>query len=311
MSQALKAEDYPDQVALGVAAALFAMLLFGVTETVGKWLTGGFNPTQILLVRAVFALGMAAALAIGNGGRAVLETRQPWIQILRGVTAATAMVLALFAYAALPLAEAVSVVYAAPILVTLLSVPLLGEPLGWRRLTAVLIGFLGVILIVRPGGDLFQPAALIALAALVLYALSNVLTRKAGRTDRGLTTLIYTQICFIAVCAPAQPFVWSTPHGLDAWLFLLVAATGGVAQYLLTLSYRHAPAALIAPFDYTAILWATLFAFLIWSETPTLLSWIGMAVVIASGAYIAVREIIVSPPQNTGPVYLGIRRRVG
>lgn len=292
---------------IGVLAALTAMLLFGVTETVGKWLTDNFDPTQILLVRAVFALGMAAAFAAGQGGVAVLRTRQPWIQFWRGVTASIAMVLALFAYAALPLAEAVSIVYAAPILVTLLAVPMLGEPLGWRRLTAVLVGFVGVLLIVRPGGELFQWSTLIALAALALYAMSNILTRMAGRTDRGVTTLIYTQLCFIAVCAPAQPLVWSTPSGVDLWMFGLVAASGGVAQYLLTVSYRHAPAALIAPFDYTAILWATLFAYMVWAETPSAVSWVGMLIVIAAGAYIAVRELIVSPPDNVGPVHLGLR----
>lgn len=300
-----------DRIGIGVAAAFVAMFLYGATETLAKWLTEAYDPTQILLVRAFFALGVAAALARlgGGGGWSVLRTAQPWTQALRGLCGAGCMVLALFAYAELPLAEATSIVYAAPILVTVLAVPMLGERLGVRRVVAVGVGFLGVVLVVRPGAGVLQPAALLALAAMALYAVSNVLTRKLGRTDRGVTTLIYTQLCFIALCLPAQPFVWATPDIDAAPLFFLIGLGGATAQYLMTLAYRDAPAAVIAPFDYMTILWATVFAFLVWGEAPAALTWVGMALIILSGSYIALRELVISPPRNTGPVHLWARRR--
>lgn len=291
MSQATGGAAAQDRVMVGVGYALAAMFLYAVTEAVAKWLTADFHPTQILLIRCFAALAMVAVLASRSSGWSVLRTRQPMTQALRGVAGAASMTLAIFAYAALPLAEAVSIVYAAPIMVVLLSIPVLGEKVGWRRLTAVGVGFVGLILIVRPGAGAFQPAALLALTAMVLYALSNVLTRKLAKTDNPLTTMIYTQIAFLVICLPPQIDVWRTPDAEQWRLLLLVAVAGSLAQMFLTSSYRYAQASVISVFDYTTILWSALFAFVIWRELPSYEGVLGMAVVIGAGVYIALREL--------------------
>lgn len=314
MSRATSSAKAQNKIMVGVGYALAAMFLYGLTETAAKWLTADFHPTQILLIRCFAALAMVAVLAARSSGWDVLRTRQPAIQALRGIAAAASMTMAIFAYAALPMAEAVSIVYAAPIMVVLLSIALLGENVGWRRLTAVGVGFVGLLLIVRPGAGAFQPAALLALAAMVLYALSNVLTRKLAKTDSPLTTMIYTQLAFIVICLPPQIDVWRSPDAEQWRVLLLVAVAGSLAQMFLTSSYRYAQASVISVFDYTTILWSTLFAFIIWRELPSDEGLLGMAIVICAGVYIALREMTLStgaakPARKTRRPLKALRRR--
>ncbi len=243
-----------------------------------------------MLFRAALACVFVALAARGRGGVTVLRAARPRLQILRGAIGCCSMLAAIFAYSVLPLADVLAVVYSAPILVTLLSVPLLGEAVGARRLAAAGVGFVGVLLIVQPGRALGDPVVALPLLAMVCYALSVTLTRILGRHDSGLTTLIHTQAVYLAVCLPAQPFVWVTPTGADLALFAVVAGAGAAAQAMITSAYTSSPPAAIAPFDYTTLLWATLLGYLIWGDFPDAMTLSGMAIVVASGVYIAYRE---------------------
>ena len=219
------------------------------------------------------------------------------------------MTFGMLALATMPLAEVLTIIYSAPIAATLLAIPILGDQVGVRRLTASAVGFCGVVLVAGPGGvGEFNIGIVYAIASMFLYALCTVLTRRIGREDSGLTIHIYTQFCFMAVAFPLLPFVWVTPDFGEASLILCAAVAGTLGIYLLTMAHQSTPPAIVAPVDYTIILWGTLLGALVWGEMPTLTSWIGIAIITGTGLYIAQRELVVSPLNRTGPFYLWARR---
>ena len=280
-----------NKIGLGIGIASLSMFCYAVMESASKLLTAGYHPTQILLFRIVVALVIVAVLARNRGGWSVVRSARPGLQALRSGLGCASMMASIFAYSVLPLADVLAVVYSAPILVTLLSVPILGEVVGVRRSVAAGVGFLGVLLVVQPGRALTDPMVALPLVGMVCYAVAVTLTRKVGRSDRSVTTLLYTQLAFLVICLPFQPFVWVTPSGGDLALFAVVAASGALAQLFLTLAYSSSPPAMIAPFDYTTIFWATLLGFAIWGHVPGTQSLVGMAIIVMSGVYIALREL--------------------
>ena len=185
-----------------------------------------------------------------------------------------------------------SIGYAAPIFVTMLSVPLLGERVGPARWAAVAVGFLGVLLVARPGQGLVDPAALLAILGAVFYALCLVVTRKLAAHDDPECTMLHSTGFYAVACALALPFVWVAPGWGDLGLFLALGLVAGCGMYLMVAAYRHADAAAIAPFDYLSMAWAALFGFLIWGEVPGVWSVAGIVVIALSGLFIVRREQI-------------------
>lgn len=292
MAQATMIDTTGDRnIGLGISIACLSMFCYAVMESASKLLTAGYHPTQILLFRIVVALAIVAVLARRRGGWSVARSARPGLQVLRSVLGCSSMMASIFAYSVLPLADVLAVVYSAPILVTVLSVPILGEVVGTRRSLAAAVGFVGVLLVVQPSRALTDPMVALPLVGMVCYAIAVTLTRKVARSDRSVTTLLYTQLAFLAICLPFQPVVWVTPAGGDLLLFALVAASGALGQLFLTLAYSSSPPAAIAPFDYTTIFWATLLGFVIWGHVPGLQTLTGMAIIVASGVYIALREL--------------------
>jgi drug/metabolite transporter (DMT)-like permease len=303
----------PETFGKGLAMAGAAMFLYALMDACAKALAGAIDPWQIILVRSIFAfiLGFAMLAARGQSLRDVLRTRQPLLQIARGLTAVTCMYLGILAVSMMSLAEALTIIYAAPIAVTLLAIPLLGEKVGVRRLSAVAVGFVGVLIVAGPGGAELNYGLPVALAAMLLYALATVMTRRLGRTDRGLTTHFYTQFVFVTISLPMMPFVWVTPSFDQATILIAAGVCGAVAIYLLTEAHQAAPPAVVAPMDYTVILWGALLGMLIWGEMPTATTWLGIAIIAATGLYIAQRELATAPLNRLGPVYLWARRLLG
>ena len=303
----------PETYTKGLAMAGAAMFLYALMDACAKGLAGAIDPFQILLVRCVFALalGLAMTAARGQTLRQVLRTRQPVLQIARGLCAIACMYCAILAVGMMSLAEALTIIYAAPIAVTLLAIPLLGEQVGIRRLSAVLVGFVGVLVVAGPDGAELNYGLPVALAAMLFYALATVMTRRLGRTDSGLTTHFYTQFCFMGVSLPMMPFVWVTPGMAEASVLIAAGVCGAVAIYLLTEAHQAAPPAVVAPMDYTVILWGSMLGMLIWGEMPSSTTWVGIAIIAATGLYIAHREFATSPLNRLGPVYLWARRHRG
>ena len=194
----------------------------------------------------------------------------------------------------LPLAEAVAISFTAPLFITALSQPLLGEPVGSRRWGAVLVGFLAMLLMLRPGTDAFSPHALLVLLSALAFALAMMLTRRLARSETSAAMAVYTALGGGLATLPFLPAVWKTPGPVDLTVFVLFGIIGGTAAYVMIAAHRHAPAVVLAPFNYTALVWAAALGWLIWHESPVALTWLGAAIIAASGLYIAHREAVVS-----------------
>jgi drug/metabolite transporter (DMT)-like permease len=191
----------------------------------------------------------------------------------------------------LQLDEAVAIIFSTPFFVAALSGPILGEWVRWRRWTAIGVGFVGVLVVTRPGADTFQPAALLSLTAALCYALYSIITRFLARTDSNETTLFYSNLVGVVALFPVVPFVWTTPT--DPLVIALMVASGAMGSsghYLLIAAHRLAPAALLSPFIYTEIVQVIALGYLVFGDVPNRWTLVGCVIVVASGLYILHRE---------------------
>jgi drug/metabolite transporter (DMT)-like permease len=223
-------------------------------------------------------------------GVAVFRTQHLRFQIIRALMGVGAFVLFFAALRFLKLADATVIGFSGSIFMAALAVPLLGERVGIRRWSAIGFGFIGVVVILQPGSGTFQPAALLALGSAFVYSLVMIGTRWLSRSDSSSSMVVYHSLVTAVVGFIALPFVWVTPSGIEIVLFLLAGVFGTSAQFFLVRAFRYAPVAVLAPFDYGALLFAAVIGFLVWNEVPDINLWIGAAFVIASGLFILHRE---------------------
>lgn len=280
-----------DRVGIGIASCLFAVFLFSIADATAKWLGQSYAPIQIVFLRYVFGLVPVALFVWRSGGLRALKTRRPFAHGLRALLLFTSLLALFTGLRGLPLAEAISIAFTAPLFVTALSGPVLGEPVRPRRWAAVVIGLIGALIIVRPGTAAFQFDALYILTGALCYSLAMLVTRRMAKTETNVAMLAYTTLGAGIVSLPLMPFVWRQPAAAgDVWLFGLIGMVGGTAAYLLIAAYRNAPAAVVAPFEYTALVWSVLFGWIVWQEQPEPLVWLGAAIIALSGLYITYRE---------------------
>jgi drug/metabolite transporter (DMT)-like permease len=268
----------------GMACALTAWLLFACMDASSKLLAEQYSIIQILWVRFLSLLAVSAWLA-ARSGWAGLTTRRFGLQSLRSLMLMVEIGLFIWTITVLPLAEAHAILAISPLLVTALSVPLLGEEVGIRRWIAVGIASLGMLIILRPGLGAMQPMALVALLCACMWSLYQVLTRIVSRTEPPLTTLWYTALIGALALTVIGPFYWRTPDARGWALFALVAMLGAGGHYLLIKALQLAPASLLQPFAYTVLVWATLVGFLVFGNLPDLPTVLGALIIVASGLY--------------------------
>ncbi|MGQ9369296.1 DMT family transporter [Azospirillum sp. ST 5-10] len=278
-----------DDARSGILSMLAAVALMAVMNAVSKLLADGYSLAEIAFFRNLFALLPATAMVAAAGGATVLRTAHPLGHLWRSLIGLTSMVLLFWSYRLLPLADAVAISYSAPLFLTALSVPLLGERVGPVRWGAVALGFAGVAVIAQPGGSV-EPGALVALAAAVAYALAQIAMRQLGRTERPVTTVFHFTALSTVLCALALPFAWTTPSARDLALMAVMGLAGGASQHFITRAYARAPAALVSPFGYTGIVWAALFGWLLWGDAPAPHVVAGTAIIVAGGLVILIRE---------------------
>lgn len=279
----------------GIAVMCAGIFCIVVNDVFAKWLTQHYAPLQIMFMRALIATPLVAAAAVAVRGRGVLRTAHLRLHALRGLLLVGGTLTFFLGLKYLPLAEATSLVFAAPIFITMLSVPLLGEVVGWRRWSAVLVGFLGVLIIVRPGAAAFQPASLLPVATALFYALIMLSARWIGRAE-GVWPLMFYVVAFPLVFSALIVWtVWETPAAAHLPHFLGMAVFGTLGLTLISQAFRMAAAAVVAPFDYTALIWASILGWLVWGEIPGLWTYGGAAVIIMSGIYIVFRETRARP----------------
>jgi drug/metabolite transporter (DMT)-like permease len=220
----------------------------------------------------------------------LLVTKRPWLQLLRSIMMVGGTFLNVMALRFLQIDQTLSIIFSTPFLVAAMAGPLLGEWIGWRRWVAISIGFLGVLVVIRPGFDM-HPAALLSVATAVCYAIYGIITRLLSHTDSNETQLFYGNFIGTLATSATVWFVWSTPESLVIIaLMVLIGAFGSVGHYLLIAAHRLAPASLISPFMYTQLVWAVILGYLIFNDLPSTWTLTGASIVIASGLYLVNRE---------------------
>jgi len=294
-SSAASGPDAARDARYGVWMMMASVLLFSVMDATVKWLGDSYPTSHIVLFRCAVALPVVMIFVHRAGGIASLKTKRLKIHILRAVVGLGAMACAFWAFSQMRLADAVAILFAAPIFMTALAVPLLKEPVGPRRWTAVGLGFVGVLVIVNPGAGVFSAGAWAALAAAALMALAMIVIRKLSSTEPASTiTFYFTAIGAVVGLIWTLADGWRAPVGLDLWLMIGVGVFGAVAQYAMTLAFRHAEVSQVAPLEYGALIWSTAIGYIVWQEIPGARTWLGAAIIVGAGLYMLYRERRVS-----------------
>jgi drug/metabolite transporter (DMT)-like permease len=275
----------------GIGLISLTYVLFALLDGSAKWLVQSVPVLVVVWLRFVTHTLIASALLFPMRGLALVRTRHLRWHLVRGLmfVAMTGMNFSALQY--LQLTVTASIFFMVPILVALMSVPLLGEKLDARRWAAIIAGFAGVLVIVRPGSEAFHPAILLSLANAVLYAFFNMMTRKLAAYDPPETIQFLPAVVASVVLAPFALAAWESPAGWFEWFMLcMLGVFGGTGHYLLAMAHRYAPASTLAPFLYQQILYMALFGYLVFGNVPDKETWIGAAIVVASGLYLFSRE---------------------
>lgn len=276
-----------------VRGALFALAAFGIYSThdvVVKLLGGSYAPFQIVFFSTLFGFPIVTLMLMRDPEDGNLRPRHPWWTLLRTGAAVISTGLVFYAFSNLPLAQTYAIIFAAPLLITVLAIPILGETVGWRRSLAVGVGMIGVIVVLRPGATDLTAGHLAALGAAVCSAVAAVVIRKIGGEERSAVLLLYPMVANIIVMGCFLPFVYRPMPAIDLTGVALMALLGFVAALCHISAYRSASAVIVAPMQYSQIIWAVLYGFLFFDETPDRATAIGAAIIIASGIYVVFRE---------------------
>ena len=303
---------------LGLIAAAGSAICFSIIDVIVKFLSGDYPLYQVVLLRSLVAMPILLLIIVPlEGGYHVLRTRQPKLHLIRCCAVLFANICFYTGLAVMPIADAVAIAFATPLIVTTLSVFLLGERPGPWRWSAVAVGFLGVLIIMRPGPGSFQAAALLPFFGACGYATLHVLTRRAGGADSAAALSFYPSMAFLIVSAlvgittgdgrfaagdnAAVDFIlraWVWPAPGDWWLFVALGLTASIGGYMVSLAYRLCEAGLVAPFEYIAMPMAVLWGILVFQEWPDLQVWLGSALIIGAGLVSVWRETRNNRPVN-------------
>lgn len=285
----------------GILWVLAAMMLFVSLDTTAKYLSQTLPVPQVVWARYTVHALILVVLFAPRLPR-LLKTRRLGLQLVRSFMLLSTTLLFFLGLSRTPLASASAIMFLTPIIVTALSVPLLKERVGPRRWAGVLVGFMGAIIVIRPGGDLLHSASMLIFAAAFFNALFHITTRILGRTEDALTTLIYTAALGALISSLWVPFFWVWPSFEEWALIGLLGLFGAVSQYALIRAYEAAAPTAIAPFTYTTLLWATLYGYVLFGDLPDQWTLLGAAIIISSGLYIFYRERVrKAPPPEPAP----------
>lgn len=282
-------QERPDNLP-GILLMLAGFGLFSCADTIAKVLTPDFHAVQIVFLRQFGLIG-GLLILFARHGPGILQSQARGWQILRGVVAVMSATCFVLAIAKVPLADAVAVSFVAPFMVTVLGAVLLGEPVGLRRWVAVSVGFLGALIIIRPGLGVFHPAIFLVVLAALAFAARQIVSRKIGTRDPTRTTVAYTGIVSVALLGLMVPFVWVWPTDIRTiFLFVALAGFAGLGEFLFIMALERTHAVILAPVHYSLILFGTFWGYIVFAQFPDFWTWIGSIILICSGIYTTWRE---------------------
>jgi drug/metabolite transporter (DMT)-like permease len=285
------AHEQRRQRLIGIALMCGAVACFACLDAQAKYLVGHLDAMQVVAVRFIIAFAVALIVSNPLTRPGLLRVSRPGLQLVRGLMLISTTIFNFLAFRWLQLDEALAILFSTPFLVAILAGPILGEWVGWRRWIAIGVGFLGVLVVIRPGFGGMQWAALLSVAAAILYAGYSIATRMAMRHDSAETTLFCANLVGAVIMLAVLPFVWTAPPSLlDMVLLLGVGAFGSLGHFLLILAHHRAPASTLSPFIYTQLVWASAFGYLVFAQVPSRWTLLGSAIVVASGLYLLNRE---------------------
>jgi len=294
---------------MGIVFANLSVLTFTLMDAVIKDVSKVFPTGELIFFRNLFAFIPLLLYVWFKGGRLTLRTKNVWGHVMRGGFGVLSMFFLFFSYQVLPLSDAIALGLSGPIFVTVLSVPILGEQVGWRRWSAVGAGFIGVLIMTRPGPGVFDIDAVWPLLGAVFYAFAMISIRRLGSTEPSSTIVFYfsafsTLASFITIPFGTfdDRFKWVMPeHFWPCVELFAIGLMGGTAQILMTNAYQRARASVVAPFDYTALVYGFILAWIFFQEAPDAFLIVGGLIVVASGVYIIHRETVVARALHRQP----------
>lgn len=289
----------------GILSLCAGVAVFSLQDVIVKWLSGGYPIHQIIVIRSLVALPLLLVIVHFEVGLRALRTRRLGMLALRGAILLACYTTFYLSVAALPLATAVAISFSSPLFIAALAWPVLGERVGARRLAAIVVGFMGVLVVARPGHGVFEPAAALAIVSALFYALGQVLSRRLGVTEPSSVMATYQNGVFIVVGTlmslalgsgwaagdghPSLEFLvraWIVPSWGDAAILLAGGLVAGTGAWLLTRAYSMTEVNTVAPFEYTALAWGTFWGFAIWREVPDAFTLAGIALLLGASFYV-------------------------
>lgn len=286
----------------GMAICAGAMLTLPLMDAVAKWLSteAGVAPGQLTMARFFIQAAVSGVIIIAASGVASLRPNRPVLNLVRGALLGTASLLFFLALKYMPLADAISVFFVEPLILTLLSVVFLHETVGWRRISAILVGFVGALIVIQPSYELFGAVSLLPLGTATLFASYLTLNRAAGIRDSAMVmqfaagvggVLVLLLATSAGTAAGIGNLTLSVDFPVSVWaLMALMGAIGMTGHHFIVLAFRIAPASLLAPFQYLEIVSAAAAGFLLFGDFPSLSKWLGIAMIVGSGLYVFWRE---------------------
>jgi drug/metabolite transporter (DMT)-like permease len=301
----------------GAAFLVLAMLIFSMQDIAVKWIGGGYPVLEIVIFRSLVALPCTFIFLRYEGIRGLPATQQPRLEYLRGFFLFLSFTAYMMGVAALPLADAAAIRNSAPLMITLLSVVWLGEKVKPRHWLALFVGFLGVLLIVKPGSASFNLGSIFSLVATLFYALNIMITRKLHGRDSSATMAYYSSLVYLAAAFILAPLVvgigeipdahpsiaflfrtWTAPSWLDLVIMSGLGLVWAAGMYFVARAYSLAPASAVAPFEYTPLLFNVMWGLLLWREIPNLSTLAGAFLTLSSGLYILYMEQVRTRPDR-------------
>jgi drug/metabolite transporter (DMT)-like permease len=294
----VRAHDDPSR---GILLMIATLMVFSICDGLTKYLAARYSPVQVTWVRYVVYVVLLMPAIVMTLRRRRLWTDRAWLQVLRGLMLVLSALCAVYALGRLAMADFTAIGFVGPLFVTALSIPFLGEHVGIRRWSAVIVGFVGVLIVVRPGTSGFEPAALVLIGGSLAWAMSFIITRKAGKSTPAIVALIWAALVGLPVTSLGVPFFWIDPTLIDLGVMVAMGICHLAGQYLLIRAIEYASASILAPITYSQIIWSTAIGAFAFNTFPDQWTIVGAVIIVASGLYVWHRERVRHAPATSIP----------